>query len=120
MRAQKLALICLLAGSAVLQLPGCASFDQPATPVVVDDAALAARVKSAITNEAGPGTAMNVNVASSAGTVLLTGFVDSDQSSLRTEQIARSIEGVRAVRNELNTSQRTRYVHTPATSSFMQ
>ena len=119
MRAQKLVLICLLAGSAALQLAGCASFDEPPSNVVVDDATLASRVKSAITSEAGPGTAMNVNVASSAGTVLLTGFVESDQTSLRTEQIARSIEGVKGVRNELNITLRSRYISTPGTS-FIQ
>ena len=92
---------------AALQATGCATFDESPLPVV-DDSALTDRVRSALANEAGPQTAMNVNVAANAGTVQLTGFVESEQSSLRAEQIARSIEGVRAVRNELNVAPRPR------------
>lgn len=101
---RNLVLIFLFAGSAVVPLAGCetmATFDQSPT-ATVDDGTLTARVKDAIANEAGPSIAMNVNVASSAGTVQLTGFVESEQTSLRAEQVARSIEGVRAVRNDLN------------------
>ena len=102
MRALRLLLICLFAGSTAIQLAGCAaSFDQRDVPAV-DDSSLAGSVKTALANEAGLGTTMNVNVASNNGTVQLTGFVDSEQASLRAEQIARSVAGVRGVRNELN------------------
>ena|SRR5688572_117616 len=101
MRAPKLLLICLFAGSAAFQLAGCASFDQRDV-VAVSDGSLTSSVKTALVNEAGFGTSMNVNVTTSDGTVLLTGFVDSAQDSLRAEQIARSVAGVRAVQNDLN------------------
>ena len=112
MRAPKLLfLLCLFAGSTATQVTGCAefaTFDHPAVPVV-DDSSLTSSVRAAIANEAGPGAAMNVNVATTDGTVRLSGFVDSQHASLRAEQIARSIEGVRAVRNELNVAPRPRY-----------
>lgn len=92
---------------AALHLTGCATFDESPLPAV-DDGALTSSVKTALANEAGPQAVMNVNVTASAGTVQLTGFVESEQSSLRAEQIARSIEGVRAVRNELNIAPRPR------------
>ena len=101
MRAPKLLLICLFAASAAFQLAGCASFDQRDV-VAVSDSSLTSSVKAALANEAGSATAMNVNVTANGGTILLTGFVNSEQDSLRAEQIARSIDGVRAVRNELN------------------
>ena len=108
MRARNLLLTSLFAGSVVIQLAGCASFDQRDV-VAVSDSSLTSSVKTALVNEAGFGTTMNVNVTSNDGTVLLTGFVDSAQDSLRAEQIARSIAGVRAVRNDLNvTPQPTR------------
>jgi len=102
MRAPKLLLVCLFAGSAAIHLAGCAtSFDQ-SNIAAVDDGSLTSGVKTALANEAGVGVTMNVNVAANNGTVQLTGFVDSEQTSLRAEQIARSVQGVRAVRNELN------------------
>ena len=70
--------------------------------VATSDASLTSGVKTALANEAGFGTTMNVNVTTHDGTVLLTGFVDSFHTSLRAEQIARSVAGVRAVRNDLN------------------
>jgi osmotically-inducible protein OsmY len=102
MRAPKFLLICLFAVAAAIHLAGCAtSFDQ-LDVAAVDDTTLTAGVKTALANEAGVGVTMNVNVAANNGTVQLTGFVDSEQTSLRAEQIARSVTGVRAVRNDLN------------------
>ena len=105
MRAPKLLLICLFAGSTALQLAGCASFDEREV-VAASDGSLTSSVRTALANEAGFGTTMNVNVTTNDGTVLLTGFVDSFQDSLRAEQIARSVAGVRAVRNDLNITPR--------------
>lgn len=103
MRHRKLLLACLLAAaSATLQLAGCASLDEGMSVPVVDDATLASTIKTAIADGAGTGTAMNVNVLASDGAVRLTGFANSPQASLRAEQIARSVQGVRSVSNELN------------------
>ena len=103
MRPAKLVLGCLVAGSIAVQLAGCAtSFDEPIAVPVVDDATLARNIKTAIADGVGYGSAMNVNVLASSGTVRLMGFANTPQASLRAEQIARSVEGVRSVSNELN------------------
>ena len=104
MRSAKLLLACLFAASAATQLAGCAVLDAepPIAVPAVDDATLARNIKTAIADGAGTGTAMNVNVLASGGAVRLTGFANTPQASLRAEQIARSVEGVRSVSNELN------------------
>ena len=103
MRPVKLLLLCSLVAATAALIAGCAaSFDEPMSVPVVDDASLARTVKAAIADGAGSGTAMNVNVLANGGAVRLTGFANSPQASLRAEQIARSIEGVRSVSNELN------------------
>ena len=51
---------------------------------------------------------MNVNVTTYRGTVELSGFVDSEQTAQRAEQIARSVDGVRMVKNDLSVTTRTR------------
>ena len=104
MRSAKLLLACLFSASAAIELVGCAALEEepPVAVPVVDDATLARTIKTAIADGEGSGTAMNVNVLASGGAVRLTGFANSPQASLRAEQIARSVEGVRSVSNELN------------------
>jgi osmotically-inducible protein OsmY len=102
MRTLKILVLCLFAGSAAIQVAGCASTpEHRSTGQFVDDGALTAKVKTAIANEAGPGTAMNVNVTTYGGTVQLSGFVDSPQTVQRAGDIARHVEGVRSVKNDL-------------------
>ena len=102
MRTLKVLLICLFAGSAAIQVAGCApTATSRGTGEVVDDGALTARVKTAIASEAGPGQALNVNVTTYRGTVQLSGFVDTPQQAQRAGDIARSVEGVRSVKNDL-------------------
>jgi hyperosmotically inducible protein len=98
----RLLLICLFAGATAVQLAGCAATSEHrSTGQFVDDGALTARVKTAIASEANPSMAMNVNVTTYRGTVQLSGFVDSEQTAQRAEQIARHVEGVRSVKNDL-------------------
>lgn len=102
MRTLKVLLICLFAGSAAIQVAGCApTATSRGTGEVVDDGALTARVKTAIASEAGPGEALNVNVTTYRGTVQLSGFVDTPQQAQRAAEIARSVQGVRSVKNDL-------------------
>jgi len=102
MRTSRLVRICLFAGATALQVVGCApTAEHRGTGEFVDDGALTVRVKTAIASEAGPGTAMNVNVTTYRGTVQLSGFVDSSQTVERAGDIARHVEGVRSVKNDL-------------------
>lgn len=108
MRTLKVLLICLFAGTAAIQIAGCApTATDRGTGEVVDDGALTARVKTAIANEAGPGRALNVNVTTYRGTVQLSGFVETPQAVQRAGDIARSVPGVRSVKNDLTIASRT-------------
>lgn len=99
----RLLLICLFASATAIQFAGCAATpEHRSTGQFVDDGALTARVKTAIASEAGPGTAMNVNVTTYRGTVQLSGFVDSEQTAQRAGAIAQRVEGVRNVQNDLH------------------
>ena len=102
MRTLKVLLVCLVAGTAAIQISGCApTATDRSTGEFVDDGSLTARVKTAIANEAGPGAALNVNVTTYRGTVQLSGFVETPQFAQRAGDIARSVQGVRSVKNDL-------------------
>ena len=65
------------------------------------DAALTAKVKTAIASDSGIGNAANINVNSYRGVVQLNGFVDSRDKIDRAVSAARGVEGVRGVENNL-------------------
>ena len=96
--------------AAALALGGCASNrdTQPAQPApsrsvgeFTSDAALTAKVKTAIASATGLGNATNINVNSYRGVVQLNGFVDSQEKIERAAHAARGVEGVRSVENNL-------------------
>lgn len=66
-----------------------------------DDAALTARVKTAIATDAGARTASAVNVETYRGVVQLTGFVDSEDQASRAVSAAKKVQGVRSVKNDI-------------------
>ena len=65
------------------------------------DAALTAKVKTAIASDAGIGSASAINVQSYRGTVQLSGFVDSQDKVKRAGEAARKVDGVRTVENNI-------------------
>ena len=95
--------------AAALALAGCASHreapEQPAPSrsagEFTSDAALTAKVKTAIASATGLGNAYDINVNSYRGVVQLNGFVDSQDKLQRAAQVARGVEGVRSVENNL-------------------
>ena len=66
-----------------------------------DDAAVTARVKSAIATDVGARTAAAINIETFRGTVQLTGFVDSKEQAAKAEAAAKKVEGVRSVKNDV-------------------
>jgi hyperosmotically inducible periplasmic protein len=64
------------------------------------DATLTAKVKSALAADVGLST-VSINVDSSGNTVTLKGNVDSADKKKRAEEVARKVDGVATVRNEL-------------------
>jgi hyperosmotically inducible protein len=70
------------------------------TKVAAEDAAITTKVKTALASHS-PGLAMDVNVDTNNGEVLLSGFVDNDADRTNAEKTASSVDGVRKVSNEL-------------------
>ena len=100
-----------IAVSAVaLVLAGCAS-DRPrnqtggsaSTEIKQDsrNAALTGKVKTALAADVGLKT-LKIDVDSAGSVVTLKGNVDSAETKRRAEEVARKVEGVTSVRNELN------------------
>jgi osmotically-inducible protein OsmY len=94
-----------LAAATLAGLGACASSSEDAsrrsTGEFTDDAALTARVKTAIATDAGAKTAAAVNVETYRGVVQLTGFVDSDDQVTRAVSAAKKVQGVRSVKNDI-------------------
>lgn len=66
----------------------------------VDDSLTTARVKAAIFDEIALKT-FQINVTTFNGVVQLSGFVDSAENARRAGEIARKVEGVKEVKNDL-------------------
>lgn len=67
----------------------------------IDDAAITAKVKTALIGEPGL-KALQINVDTANGVVTLTGAVDTSQNLDRATQVAQSVDGVKSVDNRLN------------------
>jgi osmotically-inducible protein OsmY len=94
-----------LAAAVAAGLGACASSDDRTSRrsqgEFTDDAALTAKVKSAIATDAGARTASAVNVDTYRGVVQLTGFVDSEDQATRAVSAAKKVQGVRSVKNDI-------------------
>ena len=85
----------LLIISLLLAVTGCAT-----TGGFFGDAAITARVKTAIFNEPAL-KVMNVSVSTEDNVVYLSGTVKSRAERAKVIQVARKVEGVKAVKSEL-------------------
>jgi hyperosmotically inducible protein len=66
----------------------------------VDDTVITAKVKTAIFEDPSL-KSMQISVETMKDVVQLSGFVDSSQSRARAGDVARGVQGVRSVRNDL-------------------
>lgn len=81
---------------------GCSVFSkQETTGEYVDDATISSKVKTKLASEGGMNLANQVKVETMNDVVQLSGFVPSDKDRTQAEQIAWSVEGVKAVRNNI-------------------
>ena len=71
----------------------------------VDDSMLTAKVKAKLTEDSTT-KAYEINVGTQKGVVQLTGFVDSTTMKARAGDLARSVDGVKEVRNDLEIRQK--------------
>lgn len=81
------------------------SHSQETVGQVVDDSALTAAVKGKLIVDQTM-QSYKVNVETQNGVVQLTGFVDSNDAKSRAAELARSVDGVKEVRNDLEIRQR--------------
>jgi hyperosmotically inducible periplasmic protein len=92
----------VLAAIAGVLLSACAgSSTQRSTGEYTDDAALTAKVKSAIATDVGARTAAAINIETYRGVVQLTGFVADAEQAQRAASAAKKVEGVREVKNDV-------------------
>ena len=98
--------IVALAACVAALLGACASSDRQdetkrTTTEFTSDAALTAKVKSAIATDVGARTAAAINIETYRGVVQLTGFVGTPELASKAEAAAKKVEGVRSVKNDV-------------------
>ena len=80
---------------------GCAATrTHESTGQYVDDSTITTKVKAAIFDEPSLKT-LQINVKTYKGEVQLSGFVDSEHSAAKAGEVARSVNGVVSVKNDL-------------------
>jgi osmotically-inducible protein OsmY len=89
----------------LVSVMGCTSTPQKApqkesTGEYVDDSYITAKVKTAILNEPGLKSS-EINVETFKGVVQLSGFVNSRSDIDRAVDVARSVKGVKSVKNDM-------------------
>ena len=91
----------LIVSTTALGMAACSSTrTQRAPGEQVDDAALLTSVKSALAAESAE-TAADVNVDVNRGEVKLSGFVDNANDRSRAAEVARGVDGVKSVQNDI-------------------
>ena len=86
---------------ALVSVVGCASSSkQSGTGEYVDDAVITTKVKAAVFNEATLKSA-EINVETFKGVVQMSGFVSSQADINKAVSLARSVDGVVSVKNDM-------------------
>jgi len=97
-RAALIVLTTMLAAAPSL-ITGCKS--SQSVGAQVDDAGVKAKVKAKLAKDVRLSTITNIEVNSTNGVVTLAGMVPNHLDKIKAEEVARSVEGVRRVNNEL-------------------
>lgn len=91
----------LVATPALLVTSGCAvTRGQESVGAYIDDATITTQIKSRFV-ESKAVDAASIHIETLNGTVLLSGFAKSGNERSTAESIARNVNGVKAVRNEI-------------------
>lgn len=79
---------------------GCASQTKQSTGEYMDDSAITAKVKAKLFED--PATSgFQINVTTFKGVVQLSGFVNDDEAKARAGELAKTVEDVREVENNV-------------------
>lgn len=93
--------LCAITAALVGLTAACAPTEERrATGQVIDDTSINARVKTALI-KADNVNASAINVNTYRGEVVLSGYVESEAMIQRAGAVARSVDGVRVLRNDL-------------------
>jgi hyperosmotically inducible protein len=91
----------LLLALPLVTVVGCASTQkQEGTGEYIDDTVLTGKVKAAIFNDPMLKSA-EINVETFKGMVQLSGFVSSEAAATKAVSVARSVQGVKSVKNDM-------------------
>jgi hyperosmotically inducible protein len=94
-------LTALLLAMPLVTVVGCASTQkQEGTGEYVDDSVLTSKVKAAIFSESTLKSA-EINVETFKGVVQLSGFVSSEAAASKAVEVARTVKGVKSVKNDM-------------------
>jgi osmotically-inducible protein OsmY len=100
-RSTRIALTAVAAAVALLSATGCAvSRGQETAGAYIDDTGITAQVKARFIDNTDV-AASSIGVETLNGTVMLTGFAKNTREKDTAEKIARNVNGVRSVRNEI-------------------
>jgi hyperosmotically inducible periplasmic protein len=90
-----------LTGATILAVTGCAvGRDQETVGAYVDDSVITTKVKAKFAEDKTV-AATSISVETLKGTVQLSGFAKSSAEKSQAESLARSVNGVRSVRNDI-------------------
>jgi hyperosmotically inducible protein len=98
---KKILTICLTLAFAALTAACSSTATSRGTGQVFDDATITTKVKTQIARDDGIGQAAAINVDTYRGVVSLAGFVDNEKQASSAVKAARSVEGVKEVKNNL-------------------
>ena len=94
-----------LSAAIMVVLAGCAgNATERSTGQYVDDKTISTKVKTALINDEQV-KARNIDVETYKGVVALSGFVDSSSEADRAVTLARKVDGVQSVKNDLHVRQ---------------
>ena len=83
---------------------GCTNLGEKSAGATIDDATITTKVKAKFVEDKNV-SAMNIKVNTYQGTVQLSGFAKSAEEAERAAQIARSVGGVKMVKNDIRLTQ---------------
>jgi hyperosmotically inducible protein len=87
--------------AALVALVGCASTSKSeGTGEYIDDSVITAKVKAAVLNDTNL-KSVEINVETFKGVVQLSGFVNSEADISRAVDVARKVNGVKSVKNDM-------------------